>query len=247
MIKRTDDEMNIEDAIRHNEEVERREAQEEAQQKGKPTGKRKRKDVKYLNFVPVSRDTWILAIMRANKEGMKLGEYCGSLIEQAMREPVPKTMDYEVDMIQARTRRHNEWLDSLYANVSDYLTHPTEEVAAMLMQQCDRLGVDFKEIVNQAKSDPLSEAARELSSDPNTKTNQCVKWVKQFMEKRSHKVLAREANALGVVAGFSKDMLAIARRRFGIQSILSGENGEYWWVLSERTQAARLVLGGEDE
>ena len=246
MIKRADDEINFEDAIRHNEEVERREAQEEAQHP-KSSGKRKRKDIKYLNFVPVRRDTWVMAIMRANKEGMKLGEYCGSLIEQAMREPIPKTLDYEIDMIQGRTRRHNEWLDMLYANVSDYLVHPTEEVAAMLMQQCDRLGVDFKEIVNQAKSDPLSEAARELSSDPNTKTNQCVKWVRQMMDKRSHKVLAREANALGVVAGFSKDMLAIARRRLGIQSILSGENGEYWWVLSERTKTARMVLGEDDE
>lgn len=245
MIKRTDDEMSIEDAIRHNEEIERREAQEEAQQQNRPSaGKRKRRDIKYLNFVPVSRDTWSLAIARANKEGMKLGEFCGSIIDKAMREPVPQTPDYEIDMIQARTRRHNEWMESLYANVTDYLTHPTEEVAAMLMQQCDRLGVDFKEIVNQAKSDPLSEAARELSSDPNTKTNQCIKWVRQMMEKVDYHILAREANALGVSAGFSKDMLAIARRRLGVQSIL--DNREYWWVLSGKTRVAMIVLGDDE-
>ena len=245
MIKRTDDEMNIEDAIRHNEEVERREAQEETQQRGqKSTGKRKRKDIKYLNFVPVRRDTWVMAIMRANKEGMKLGEYCGSLIEQAMREPVPKTLDYEIEMIQGRTRRQNDWLDALYAGISEYLTHPTEEVAALLMQQCDKLGVDFKEIVGQAKSDPLSEAAREFSSDPNTKTNQCIKWVKQLMSKHNYKILAHDANTLGISAGFSLNMLAIARRRLGIPSVPG--SGGYSWILTDNARMARLVLGEEE-
>ena len=245
MIKRTDDDMNIEDAIRHNEEVERREAQEEAQHP-KSSGKRKRKDVKYLNFVQVRRDTWIMAIMRANEEGMKLGEYCGSLIDQAMRESVSKTPDYEIDILQAKTRRHNEWLDSLYANVSDYLAHPTDEVATMLMQQCDRLGVDYKEIINQAKNDPLSEAAVELSLDPDTKTNQCIRWMRIFMQDNNYKIIAREGNLRGHRAGFTRDVIKKARRRLGVMSTQQS-GGEYWWTISDQRQAAKAILGDDND
>ena len=250
MIKRTDDEMNIEDAIRHNEEIERREAQEEAQQKQKfPQGKRKRREIKYVNSVPLTREIWNIIVSYANLKGMKLHDYIAYVLEESVNSGefyrIVESNEFEVDILQLKTRRYRERLEGLEAEVARYNDHPTDGMAHYLMEQCDKLGVNFNDVVERTKDDPIRQAASEIRGDPNTQINQCCRWMIALMSTNDYKVSARQGNKLGGGQGFMRDSLRAARDRLDIRS--TQEDGEWYWVWSEPKRVARTILGSEDD
>ena len=250
MIKRTDDEMNIEDAIRHNEEVERREAQEEAQHRQKsPQGKRKRREIKHVNSIPLTKEIWSIIVSCANLKGMKLHDYIAYVLEESINSgefyKIIESNEFEVDILQLKTRRYRDRLEALEAEVARYNDHPTDDMAHYLIQQCDRLGVNFDDIIERTKDDPIRQAASEIRGDPDTKINQCCRWMIALMTTNNYRIAARQGNKSGVEQGFMRDYLKTARVRLNIKSIQ--DNGEWYWVWSESKKVARTILGNEDD
>jgi hypothetical protein len=240
--------MDIEGAERWNEEMERREANAEKgyPRPAPPIEKRRRRDAKQIPCLTINRDAWKLLVAGATMRAVRLETFCAFLLEMFASDLdiILGTSSLDLEILQMKARKHQEWIGLIESMVLQYTAHPTAAMADNIAKQCDRLGIDFNEIVDRVKGDPLSEIASEFNSDPDTKTNQCAKWVRDLMEKNGYRVSAKIANSLGVEAGFSKDMLALTRRRLSIQSVPEGR--EYWWVLPKSRRAARSILSGED-
>ena len=248
MIKRTDDEMNIEDAIRHNEEIERREAQEEAQGNQKtPRGKHKRREIKPLSYIPTTKEVWNILVTYANSKGVRLQDYVAYFLQVSIDTgefyKIVESDGFQVDLLQLKARRYQERLEELESQIVRYNEHPTDDMADYLMQQCDGLGVNFDSVVNRIKDDPIRRAASEIGGDPDSKINQCCRWMIALMSTNNYKIASQTGNKLGAKHGYMKNNLRAARERLQIGAIQ--ENQIWYWVWSGSKRAARTILGDE--
>lgn len=248
MIKRTDDEMSIEDAIRHNEEIERREAQEEAQQQKRiPAGKRRRREIKPLSYVPTTKEVWNILVTYANAKGMRLQDYVAYFLQTTIDTgefyKIVESDGFQVDLLQLKARRYRDRLEELESQIIGYNEHPTDDMADYLMQQCDRLGINFDIVVNRMKDDPIRRAASEIRGDPDSKINQCCRWMIKLMSANDYKVESKTGNKLAAKQGYTKDYLRTARERLRIDTIQ--EDQIWYWIWSTSKRAVRTILGDE--
>ena len=243
---RSDETYSIDDAIRHNEEMERREEARAAAKGGQSEARKRRQDIRYINFVPIQKAAWNILVHRANIAGAKVGEFIGTLVDELMEtgalEKIVNSDGFQIDILQLQTRQYRERLERLEMEVAEYNSHPTDELAHLLMKQCDVLGVSLDDIVKRVKDDPIKQAAYEFKSDPGTKINLCTKWMSKLMIDNSYRINSREANRLGYAEGYTRDCLRTARSGLGIRTVI-GDGGEWYWEWSSSTMASRSILG----
>lgn len=245
MIKRAkDEEYSIEDAIKHNEEIERREA---VPNKTSAKKTREEKPKKYINFISIDEDVFYLLSSAASADGMKFEAYCAKLLSNMAYklDEISQSRDYKIDSMRMKAKRHYERLDDVELMAIEYNSHPSEELADIFVQICDELGVDPDELKERVKNEPMSEAIAGFRVNPNTKTSRCRRWMINMMRQNNHYVEAQKANTLGISEGFDRNMMASVRRRLGISSVPKGENGIYHWVVEPRDRAARMILGDD--
>jgi len=233
-----------EDATRHNDEFDRREEAVEGKQQVPKD--RKRGEKKYINMIPIPRETYWVLVDLSNKMGIPLHKFCGEMLVEMSRDPARflQTGNFKVSVLQHQAKIYYEKLEVLELTVAEYLQHQTEGMAENIGKQCDELGVDLDEIMNRVKSGPIRAVLSDFRSDPNTKTAQCRAWLKKYMREHEYRVSARQGNLDGLGLGFHRDMIATVRKQMGIESI-SGGKGEFLWEWPTPTRASRAILGDD--
>jgi len=244
------EEYDFEEAARHNAELERREQTEEAGAGGrlnKPKD-RKRKDKKAINWTMVDREVFDVLVQLANEQGMILNKFCALVFSEVARDPdkILGSPMYRTSVMEYRAKRYYESLEALELTISEYIQHPTPQMADNITKRCDELGVDFDEIQKRIKSEPMRESLAEFRSDPDTKTARCEKWLRQLMKDNSYRIAARAGNIAGTAEGFHRDMTGNARKHLGVVSAQEGDDRQFYWTWPTNNRMARVILEQDD-
>lgn len=245
-ITRLDDSTSIEDAERWNAEMERRELQEDVSLPPTIAKKRGKKKIKYVNFVPLRKEVFDIFIGEANKQGLRLSDFvakiCEDIVNSDLLSKIVGSDSFQLRIMQHRMTEWIEQIEVLEAGAAEYNQHPSEELAHILVQQCDRLGLEFDEVIERVKDDPVAQVIGEVSGDPDSVGNRCCKWLARLMRTNGYKIDARNGNRLANEQGFGRDHVRSARRRLGIRSIRIDKD-MYHWVWSESHARAASIFG----
>lgn len=236
---------NIEDAIRHNEGVERAEAAaENVSRRINPDGSPMRK--KCVNFLWLDEDIFNLLSSAATTEGLKMELFCTKILSGAAAHitDITESADYRLESARIKARRWADTINAIESLAIEISVHPSEDMADLLTGMCDEIGIDPAEVRQKARRDPMAEAIAGFRVNPNTKTARCKKWMIDLMRVNSYKVSAQLANAQGKAMGFSKDIISNTRQRLSIQSSPTGKEGEFVWTLDRADRAAKDIMSG---
>ncbi len=248
MIKRTDDEMNIEDAMRHNEEIERREAQEEAhnpRKRNAPDEPPKR----CVNFLWIDEGAWNILVGAANSLGCSLSNLCADLLIDAANnmDDVLASRSFKLNRLRNRAKEYFDHLSAVEMIAIECNLRPSNELSEMLVSMCDELGIDPEGLKEKIKGDPMAEEIASFRANPKTKTAQCKQWIVNLMRQHDYRIAAQKANQIGMASGFTKDMMAQVRRKLNVQSIPDITGVHYWTVNKSANAAMTILKGGIDE
>lgn len=238
-----------EDAERHNEEIERREAQDaRGEDKSYRTHKQeKEKPRKAINYTMVEEDVWNILVGRANQFGQPLASYCAEILTAHAESPkaIEESNSFKLNVLRRQARNYFESLATLEMVAAEYNSNPSADLAEILIALCDQLGKDPEDIKSKVKNDPMAEEIANFRTDPDTKTARCRKWMIDLMRKNEYRIPATVAIKEGFDLGFTKDMIAQVRRKLRIDSL--DEEGKRMWIVTKANSVARSILGGEDD
>lgn len=200
-----------------------------------------------INIVSVENDTHAWLIEEANRSGMKLGEFAGSLLDKIkihreydkLRESEELSV-YDL-LLKARLRQRD--LIRVKKLVSIYQQNQSEEAADILAAACDSLGLNYDEVMGMAENDPFSSIASEWNT--SSKFAECADWLTTVMTKRK-KVMSAIIFRQGEERGFSESTINRVKRKINTQSethhIVSAKDGKDWvWILEEKSKIANQI------
>ncbi len=234
----------IEDAEKHNEEVNRRmEADERGGGQMLSLPKLPFRNPKYINNLTIDADAHRILHQLATKIGDRLDVFCGRVLSAVAQMPelVIETNEFRAETVEYRIRKAIDQQLSVRAAASEYHNSKSADMSDMIVELCDEIGLDPEKVKSDAKNDPMAGAIAEYRSNPTSKRSQCKRWIVEFMHKNGYRISARSANAVARSQGFSKDVTNNARDAYGIISQIESD-GEFYWTWPERQRAARNIL-----
>lgn len=204
-------------------------------------------DKKIMNFVPVDPSTFEWLTTMANKQGERVNDFSGILLDElAMSNwTLPKPGESEDDNLffwffqEALKRRRRREL--IYKAAAIYLDDPTEEAAEQLEEMCVIAGLAPEEVIGEVRDDPFSNVIKE--SFDGTKLGRCTRWLADAMSEHGE-IRQVDLVRIGMSEGFDETMLNRAKRRINmdtetphIQSKrVPGEKGWKWCVIEPQQQ-----------
>lgn len=197
-------------------------------------------DKKYLTNVPIDPMTHDRLVMLANKEGVKLADLVGEMLDEdfygwqppnAEEQPGQRAMYNEF-----RVRQRQRLKQSVYTLAAVYKEDPTEENADILAEQCELAGLDYKEVVDRVGKDPFSSLI--AFSRNGSKAGDCIKWLSETMRAAHDGLTVQQVKALADERGFKMSMVNRCKRAinndYDSPNIVSERQSTGWvWTLSE--------------
>ncbi len=238
----------IEDAEKHNEEVNRR-MEMDARQESPLTrrGKKKGDKGKYFSQIVVDESTHRTVCSMASESGMRLQDFVGMIIRLWIADPANmKSSAYKIENLHTRMKRRVEYEEMVRSGASEYAIGKSVDLADMLAEMCDEMGIDPEQAKSDAREDPMVEAIANLKSDPGSKRNLCAKWMISFMKANGFRVLAKIGNAAALREGYAKEVVTHARNTVGVLSVPDPKDNKFYWIFPENKRVVRSILLGEE-
>lgn len=198
------------------------------------------KDRKRINLVDVNDETHKWLVRGANERGMSIRGYAGYLIEDAKAKWKPPTEGEPGRLAlwnyhQAVAKKNLQ--DLAYRMASLYEYNPTEEMAERLVQQCELVGLDYREVLQRVADDPFSSLV--AFSHNGTKLGECIRWLSKFLAGKQNGLPARVLLSVGNRQGYGETMMNRAKRAMNNDPesprVISIRQAQGWyWKLEER-------------
>lgn len=182
-----------------------------------------------VNRTELDKIDWDWLVDRANEDGIRIEQWLSGLVKNARInwvsdiEKISSPEGY-VHRAKQKSAIIAEAHENAYAIAVNYKNYPTDDNAHLLHQSCERLGLDPQELIERVNEDRFADFVVKYRGDKDSKMNRCIHWVMDFCRDRDE-ISSEDFNLAGEGAGYTKQMLATARRRVGIESVLRG--GKY--------------------
>ncbi len=243
----------IEDAEKHNEEVNRRMEQDEREKKGSfrspsySSGRKATKsERKVINKIYLDSLTHGMVSKLATMRGISMESLCTSILRDFFSDPkLADNPGFKIDIINQRLRRRIEYEETVHVSAAQYSLSQSAELSDDIVKLCDELGIDPEKVRASAVDEPMNEAIASLKSDPGYKRNRCIKWMVTLMKKHNYRIKATDANTLARKEEFDKDTIRYAKSQCGVVTNPS-EDGHVW-VLTPEKRGMRSILKGETQ
>lgn len=236
------------EAERHNEEIERRERNAETGDDTKHSrrGEKKGDKQKCINQTYLDTTTFDLLNNLASEQGLRVQTFLAIIARRFLDDPNSlSSSSFKLESLNIRIRRRIEYEETVRAAASEYAISKSPEVADLLVEMCDELGIDPEKAKTEAREDPMVEAIANLKSDPTSKRNQCAKWMIGYMKQHGYRVEAKTGNTAAKAKGFGKEIVIHARNTLGVVSAMNPEDSKFYWTYPESKRVAREILGGD--
>jgi len=205
-------------------------------------------DKKIMNFVPTDPSTFEWLTIMANKQGERVNEFAGMLLDElsmsnwTLPEPGETEKDGRFYWLFQEAMKRRKQRELIHKAAAIYLDDLTEEAADQLEEMCGIVGLVPEEVVAEIRDDPFSNVIKE--SYNGTKLGRCIRWLVESLTEHIELPQA-EIVQIGMTEGFDETMLNRAKRRINldrdtpmIQSQrIPGEKGWKWTIVQTEDTA----------
>jgi len=207
-------------------------------------------DKKIMNFVPTDPATFEWLTMMANKQGERVNEFAGMLLDElamtnwTLPEPGEKQKDGRFFWLFQEALKRRRQRELIYKAAAIYLDDPTEDAAEQLEEMCDIVGLVPEEVVGEIRDDPFSNMIKE--SYNGTKMGRCIRWLIESLSEHTE-LPQKEIVKIGMAEGYDETMLNRAKRRINLDDStptiqsqrIPGAKGWKWCLVANETDERR--------